>query len=73
MYDSQKIEDCALALLGAFAFEGGRTWRRYEFSVMEALFDKGYISDPHGKAESVQLSPLGLARAHELAGRLFSN
>jgi hypothetical protein len=73
MHNSQKIEDCVLALLGAFAFDGGRTWKRYEFSVMEVLCEKGYISDPRGKAESVTLSPEGLARARELARQLFSD
>lgn len=71
MYDNQRIEDCVLALLGAFAFDDGRTWKRYEFTVMEALSEKGYITNPRAKAESVFLTPEGLERARQLASRLF--
>jgi hypothetical protein len=72
MYDSQKIEDAVLALLGAFEFDNGRAWKRIDFSVMEALAEKGYISDPHGRSESVCLTIDGLARAKKLAERMFS-
>ena len=57
MYDNQKIEDAVLALLGAFEFENGRVWKRFDFEVMLALAEKGLISDPRGRAESVHLTP----------------
>ncbi len=67
----QKIENAVLALLGACQFEDGRTWKRYDFAVMEALCAQGYISDPRGKAESVLLTPEGQDRARQLARELF--
>ncbi len=67
MYQPQKIQDAVLALLGAFLFENGRAWKRYDFAVMEALHAQGYISDPRGKAEAVHLTPEGQARALQLA------
>lgn len=72
MYDDQKIEDALLALLGAFEFDNGRVWKRFDFDVMLALSDKGLISDPRGRAESVHLTPDGLQRAKALAQQLFS-
>ena len=39
---------------------------------MQALENQGMISDPRGRAESIQLTPEGLVRAKELAYRLFS-
>ena len=72
MYDPQKIEDAVLALLGAFEFDNGRAWKRIDFSVMEALAEKGYISNPHGRSESIHLTKDGLTRAKELAERMFS-
>lgn len=46
-YDDEKLQHAVLALLGAFEFENGRAWKRYAFSVMEALNELGFISDPH--------------------------
>lgn len=71
MYDDQKIEDAVLALLGAFEFENGRAWKRFDFDVMRALAAKGLITDPRGPAESVYLTPEGLARAKALAQQCF--
>lgn len=71
VYDTPKIEDAVLALLGAFEFDNGRVWKRYDFDVMDALHAKGLITDPKGRAESVYLTEIGLQRAKELADRAF--
>ncbi len=71
MYQQQKIEEAVLALLGAFQFDHGRAWKRYDFAVMESLCEQGYISDPRSKAESVLLTPEGQARAQQLARQFF--
>ena len=70
-YDDTKIEDTALALLGAFEFDNGRAWKRFDFDVMEALFAKGMINDPRGKQASVYLTEAGLVRARSLAQSMF--
>lgn len=71
MYDKQKIEEAVLALLGAFEFDNGRVWKRFDFDVMEDLAAQGLISDPKGRAESVYLTPDGMVRAKALAQQLF--
>jgi hypothetical protein len=71
MYDDQKIEDAVLALLGVFEFGKGRAWKRYDFDVMQSLAEKGLISNPQGRSESVQFTPDGLQRAKALAQTLF--
>lgn len=71
MYDDKKIEDAVLALLGVFEFDNGRVWKRFDFDVMQALAEKGLISDPRGRAESVHLTPDGLMQAKALAQILF--
>jgi hypothetical protein len=71
-YDNQKIEETVLALLGVFEFENGRVWKRIDFGVMDSLHEKGYITDPKGKAESVYLTEEGMRLARELAARYFS-
>jgi hypothetical protein len=71
-YDDQKIEEAVLALLGVFEFENGRVWKRINFGVMDSLYEKGYITDPKGKTESVYLTEEGMRLARELAARYFS-
>jgi hypothetical protein len=71
-YDNQKIEETVLALLGVFEFENGRVWKRIDFGVMDSLHEKGYITDPKGKAESVYLTEEGMRLAREMAARYFS-
>lgn len=73
MHDPKKIEEAVLALLGAFEFENGRAWKRFDFDVMQSLAHQGWISDPRGRAESVRLTPEGLARAKALADRFFGS
>ncbi|MBL0089751.1 MAG: hypothetical protein IPP44_24960 [Ideonella sp.] len=70
-YDDAKIEDMVLALLGAFEFDNGRAWKRFDFDVMQTLFDKGMITDPRGKQESVYLTQAGLVKARSLAQSMF--
>lgn len=71
MHDPKKIEEAVLALLGAFEFENGRAWKRFDFDVMQSLANQGLLSDPRGKSESVRLTPEGMARAKALADRFF--
>lgn len=73
MYDESKIEDAVLALFGAFEFEGGRVWKNFDFDIMDSLHAKGYISNPYGKAKSVNLTPEGLIKAKACANRLFES
>jgi predicted transcriptional regulator len=71
--NNPKVEEAVLALLGYFANKDGQTWKRYEFSVMESLHEKGLISDPRGRQESVYLTPEGREVAQNLAKQLFSD
>ncbi|MCV2368327.1 DUF6429 family protein [Roseateles oligotrophus] len=70
-YDEAELQEAVLALLGAFEFESGRVWKRYPFSVMEAFHEQGWITDPHGRHESVYLTEEGLLKAKALAAKHF--
>jgi hypothetical protein len=70
-YDEAKVEEVVLALFGVFEFDCGRVWKRIDFGVMDELHAKGYITDPKGRQESVQLTESGLAASKRLAGRYF--
>lgn len=72
--DAQKLEEAVLALLHLNTFEqklGKRAWKALPWSVMNQLHDKGYISDPATKAESVGLSDEGARLSEELFEKFF--
>jgi hypothetical protein len=44
MHDSKKIEEAVLAWLGAFAFDNGRAWKRFDSDVMQPLSDRPFCA-----------------------------
>lgn len=52
-------------------FEQGRVWKRFDFGVMDSLHEKGYITTPRNRSESVYLTDNGLRAAKSLAARYF--
>lgn len=72
--DYDKIDDCTLALLYLVTSQdkyGARAWKSFDWATMDRLHEKGYISDPKGKAKSVAISKEGVSRARELFEFLF--
>jgi len=72
--DQDKIDDAVLALL-QLTLHGDkyetRAWKGHDWDALDRLHQKGYISNPKGKAKSVALSEEGLKRSEELFERLF--
>ena len=50
---------------------GTRAWKGFDWETMDRLHEKGYISDPKGKAKSVMVSEEGQRQAKELFERYF--
>jgi hypothetical protein len=69
--DTDKIDDAVLALLYLGLHDGARAWKGFDWSAMNRLHEKGYISDPAGKAKSVVFTEDGLNRSRALLQRLF--
>jgi len=76
--NTDKIDDAILALLHLTSFTdriGGftstRAWKGHDWDALGRLHEKGFISDPKGKAKSVMLSEAGQKRAEELFNQLF--
>lgn len=69
--DQRKLEEGGLAIL-AFTLHGGnRAWKNFDRTMMAALFERGWISNPATKAKSVALSEEGIRRAEEFALKYF--
>ena len=49
-----------------------RAWKGFDWDAMNRLHEKGFISDPRGKAKSVVFTEEGLAQAKLLLEKLFS-
>lgn len=71
-YDEDKIDEAVLALLGALEFENGRVWKRLDFDAMDRLHERGLITQPRGRTESVHLTEAGMQQAKELASKYFA-
>jgi hypothetical protein len=70
--DTDRIDECVLALLLLGRHDGQRVWKSFDWDAMERLHKKGLISDPVGRAKSVALTDEGLERAEKLFRDLFA-
>jgi hypothetical protein len=48
--DTERIDDCALALLLLGRQDGQHVWKSFDWDAMGRLHKKGLISDPVGRA-----------------------
>ena len=75
-YDTDKIDEYTLALLYLGVSDrhegfGARAWKGFDWDTMNRLHEKGYISNPIGKAKSVGMTEEGFLKAKELFERHF--
>jgi hypothetical protein len=70
--DDDKIDEAVLALLLLGRHDGARAWKGFDWDSMNRLHEKGFISDPRGKAKSVVFSEEGIIEAERLLKELFT-
>jgi hypothetical protein len=76
-YDNDKIDEYTLALLYLVTHErheglGARAWKGFDWDTLNRLHEKGYISNPIGKAKSIGTSEEGFLKAEELFEKHFA-
>ncbi len=69
--DTEKIDEAVLALLFLTLHDGSRAWKGLDWDAMNRLYEKGFISNPVGKAKSVALTDKGLQESERLFNKLF--
>src|SRR5262245_40103673 len=69
--DNDRIDEAVLARLRLGLHDKYRAWKGFDWDVMNWLHEKGYISDPVGKAKSVVFTEEGLRRSAELFRQMF--
>jgi len=75
-YDAEKVNEAALALLYLWSWQEygtPRAWKGFDWDVLAALHEQGWISDPQSKAKSITLTEDGVAKAQEAAAKYFGN
>jgi len=71
-FNSDQVDEAVLALLYLTLHDGARAWKSFDWDAMNRLHEKGYISNPVGKAKSVVLTEEGLKESERLFKKLFS-
>ncbi len=69
--DTDKIDQAVLALLALGRHHEYRTWKTFDWESMGRLHQKGYITDPVGKAKSVLFTEDGARESERLLRALF--
>ena len=64
--DTDRIDEATLALLYLGLHDRYRAWKGFDWGAMERLHEKGFISDPVGKAKSVVFTEERLREAERL-------
>lgn len=70
--DLEKIDEAVLALLYLTLHDEARAWKSFDWDALNRLHEKGYISNPVGKAKSVLLTEEGLRGSERLFHKLFA-
>ena len=65
-FNQERAGDIVLALMQLTLHDERRAWKSYDWDVMNDLYERGFISDPHSKAKSIVLTEEGLARSQEM-------
>ncbi len=71
-FNPDKVDEAVLALLYLNLHNGARAWKSFDWDAMDRLHEKGYISNPVGKAKSVVFTEEGLEESERLFKKLFS-
>ena len=70
-YNDEKVDTVVLALLYLTLHDGNRAWKRFDWDVLNRLYEQGWIDDPRNKHKSVVLTQVGLAQSEHLFQRFF--
>jgi hypothetical protein len=73
--DHDKLCEAALAILCLTAFTdhgATRAWKGMDWDLLDALYERGWIHDPRGKAKSIVLTSSGAELAEVVLKRHFA-
>ena len=69
--NTDRIDEAILALLQLGLHDDTRAWKSFDWDAMARLHEKGYITDPVGRAKAVTFTEEGLRESERLLKVLF--
>ena len=72
--DWDKVDEMALALMHLSTFEERgemRSWKGYDWGILNRMHERGWIGDPVSKAKSVSVSEEAQRLSHDLFVKHF--
>nr|VFJ91772.1 MAG: hypothetical protein BECKLFY1418A_GA0070994_101813 [Candidatus Kentron sp. LFY]VFJ98793.1 MAG: hypothetical protein BECKLFY1418B_GA0070995_112810 [Candidatus Kentron sp. LFY]VFK18915.1 MAG: hypothetical protein BECKLFY1418C_GA0070996_105019 [Candidatus Kentron sp. LFY] len=73
-YNENKVDDYTLALMYLVMFRDGfdiKAWKEFDWDTLGRLYEKGFITNPKGKARSVTMTEAGEEKADALFHEFF--
>ena len=70
--NADRIDDAVLALLYLGLHDRDRVWKSFDWEAMNRFHEKGFITDPVGKAKSVVLTEVGRHESERLFQEMFT-
>ena len=68
---NDRIDEAVLALLYLGLHDRNRVWKSFDWDALARLYEKGYISNPIGRAKSVTFTEEGLRESERLLQQTF--
>lgn len=69
--DWERVDEAALALMLLGLHQGWRSWKGFDWQVLNRLHEKGFIADPKNKAKSVVFTEEGIEESQRLFEMFF--
>jgi Domain of unknown function (DUF6429) len=69
--DWERVDQAALALMLLGVHDGWRSWKGFDWGVLNRLHERGFITDPRSKAKSVVFTAEGIEESQRLFETLF--
>ena len=69
--DWERVDEAALALMLLGLHQGWRSWKGFDWQVLNRLHEKGFIADPKNKAKSVVFTEEGIEESERLFEMFF--
>ncbi len=69
--DWERVDQAALALMLLGVHDGWRSWKGFDWDVLNRLHERGYITNPRSKAKSVVFTAEGIEESQRLFETLF--
>jgi Domain of unknown function (DUF6429) len=67
----ERVDQAALALMLLGVHDGWRSWKGFDWGVLNRLHERGFITDPRSKAKSVVFTVEGIEESQRLFETLF--